>query len=198
MVVSFSKAGISGASTISFNPETSKYTIKFGSETIETTVTDKAAIVDQWIQDIKVPHPPNSSVIIGLDVERSSSTSSIGRKKPATLHLCIDDKCLILQLIYIDSLPLSLKNFLKNPNYFFVGFEADSLINSVANVYGLGFGVHADVKEIAMEESPHPSSSKLALKDLAMAFFGLSNWENRVLSIEQVEYGTIDAYVSYK
>ncbi|MED6206372.1 hypothetical protein PIB30_026077 [Stylosanthes scabra] len=147
-------AGSRDASTVSFNPETFKYTIKFDEKTTETTITDKAVIIDQWIQDINVQCSPYLSVIFGLDFERNSSKTSVAGKKPATLHLCIDDKCLILQLKHIDNFPLSLKNFLKNPNFFFVGFGVVDDINSIGKDYGLDWGVHADIKVIVMENGP--------------------------------------------
>ncbi|XLS51312.1 hypothetical protein HN51_011989 [Arachis hypogaea] len=195
--------GISGASTVSFNPDTSKYTIKFDGKEIVTTVTDKATIVEQWIQDINAIYEANSSVIVGIDVERGL-VSGIGSKS-ATLHLCIDNKCLILQLLHIDNLPLSLKYFLTNPNFFFVGFGVDRVISMIKTDYGLKCGVHADIMELAKEKWPYQYNIRSGLKDLAINVVGLkmkkpklSNWKSRVLSIEQVEYACVDAYGSYK
>ncbi|XLU26820.1 Werner Syndrome-like exonuclease [Arachis ipaensis] len=201
--------GISGASTVSFNRDnTSKYTIKFDGKRIETTVTDKATIVDQWVQDINVLYEVNSSVIVALDIKWKPTRVQYLSNKSATLHLCIDDKCLILQLFHVGNLPISLKNFLMNPNFFFVGVEVSQKISKINDEYGLNCGgVHADVKELAMEKWPG-RYLQLILKDLAKDVLGLSiknpklvslsNWEVRVLSIEQVEYVCIDAYVSYK
>ncbi|KAL4326593.1 hypothetical protein AHAS_Ahas13G0015600 [Arachis hypogaea] len=80
--------GISGASIVSFSPDTAKYTVNFDYNQIETTVvTDKARIVDQWVKDINDLYPANESVIVGLNVERC------GRKnRTVTLHLCVDSK----------------------------------------------------------------------------------------------------------
>ncbi|XP_057730881.1 3'-5' exonuclease-like [Arachis stenosperma] len=155
------------------------------------------------MMELVVPQP-NLSVIIALNVEWCNYY------KPATLHLCIDKKCLIVQLIYIDKLPLSLKNFLMNPNFFFVGFSFAEDISKINNEHGLNCGgVRADIKDLAVRKWPvRWNRSSLTLKDLAMDVVGLSikkpnivslsNWDIRVLSIEQVEYGCIDAYVSYK
>ncbi|MED6206371.1 hypothetical protein PIB30_026076 [Stylosanthes scabra] len=201
-----SKDGISGASTVSFNPESSKYTIKFYGKTIETTVTDKATIVDQWIQDINVQQPSYSFVIVGLAVELSSSITSIARKKSATF--CIDDKCLILQLKYMDNFSLSIKNFLMNPNFFSVGVEVVNDINLITKDYGLNFGGdHANIKKLAMRKWPdrfhEPGLKNLAKELLGLSIkklelVSLSNWGKRILTIEQVEYGSIHAYVSCK
>ncbi|KAL1323395.1 hypothetical protein HN51_033747 [Arachis hypogaea] len=198
--------GISGASTVLFNSDTSKYTIKFDGKKIETT--DKATIVDQWVQDINVLYPANSSVIVALDIEWKPNTLQYLQYRSATLHLCIDDKCLILQLFHIDKLPPSLNNFLKNPNFFFVGIEVSKKTSKINDGYGLIFnGVRADIKELAMKKWPGQFQFS-DLKDLAKQLVGLSikkpklvslsDWKVRVLSIEQVEYACIVAYVSYK
>ncbi|MED6185601.1 hypothetical protein PIB30_058739 [Stylosanthes scabra] len=196
-------SGITGALTVPFNPTTSKYTISYDGKSIETTVTDKATIVDQWVQGINLQYPPNSSVIVGLGIEESPTKS-----KSATLHLCIDDKCLILQLFHIVDFPLFLKNFLMNPNLYFVGVGVAHKIYNLKYEYDIHCGgVHADIKKLAMEKWPG-RFNKPGLKDLAKELLGLSmkkpklvsmsNWENRVLSIAQVEYGCIHAYVSSK
>ncbi|XP_057730879.1 3'-5' exonuclease-like [Arachis stenosperma] len=200
--------GISGASSVSFNPDTSKYTIQFDGKEIETTVTDQATIVDQWVQDINVLYSPNSSVIVALDIEWKPDTVQYSRCKSATLHLCIDDKCLMLQLFHIDNLPPSLNNFLMNPNLFFVGFEVSKKISKINDGYGLSCsGVRVDIKLLAMQKWLGQCRFS-DLKDLAKQLVGLSikkpklvslsNWKVRVLSVEQVEYGCIVAYVSYK
>ncbi|XLU26821.1 Werner Syndrome-like exonuclease [Arachis ipaensis] len=194
--------GISGASIVSFSTDTSKYTVNFDWKQIETTVTDKATVVDQWVQGINVLYPPNESVIVGLNVERSAR-----KNRSATLHLCVDSKCLIVQLLYIGELPLSLKNFFVNPNFFFVGILVAINISRIHDEYGgLSWDiVHADIKELAMQKWPDRWNE---LEDLCSGLLGLSmkkpklvslnNWDVRVLSIEQVEYACIDAYVSWK
>ncbi|MED6136551.1 hypothetical protein PIB30_057073 [Stylosanthes scabra] len=158
------KYGISGASIVSFNSSTSKYTINYDSKEIETT------------RPTSIPYTSNTS---------------------ATLQLCIDDKC------YIDNLPLSFKNFLMNPKFIFVGIEVGGDISKISYEYGLNCGAHADIRELAKKKWPF-QFCRPGLKDLAMDVVGLimkkpkhvsmSNWEARALSIEQVEYGCIDAY----
>ncbi|QHO57394.1 hypothetical protein HN51_011986 [Arachis hypogaea] len=195
--------GISGASSIELNPNTSKYTITLRGAEIETTVTDKSTVVDQWVQDMNALYATNSSIVVGVDVERCAI-----RNKSATLNLCINKKCLIVQLFYIDNLPVSLKNFLMNPNFFFAGFEFANDIPNIKKEYGLNFCVHADIKKLALEKCRNWWSDPPSLKDIAEhvvrlemkkpKLVSLSNWGARVLSIEQVEYGCIDAFVCSK
>ncbi|XP_052114234.1 3'-5' exonuclease-like [Arachis duranensis] len=196
--------GISGASIVSFCTDTSKYTVNFDWKQIETTVTDNATVVDQWVQGINDLYPANESVIVGLNVERSAR-----KNRSATLHLCVDSKCLIVQLLYIGELPLSLKNFFIKPNFFFVGILIAKNISRIHDEYGgLSSGsVHADIKELAIQKWPD-RWNLLGLEDLCSSVLGLStkkpklvslsNWDVRVLSVEQVEYACIGAYVSWK
>ncbi|XP_020992466.1 3'-5' exonuclease-like [Arachis duranensis] len=205
---SIHKHGISGATTVSFNPDTSKYTINFDGKAIETTVTDKSTIVDQWVREINILYAGKSFVVVGLDVEWRPTGIPYLSNKSATLQLCIDDKCLILQLFYIDNLPLSLKNFLMNPNFTFVGVDVADDISKIRNEYGLKCRSHADIRELSNKKWPLRYYRKPGLKRLACGLVGLnmlkplhicqSDWESRVLSNEQVEYGCIDAYASYK
>lgn len=192
--------------TVTFNPATSKYSINYDGKTIETTVTDKAITAEQWVEEINLLYAGKATVV-GLDVEWRPHPISYMSNKSATLQLCIDDKCLILQLFYMDYLPLSLKNFLKDSNFTFVGIEVAGDIEKLKDEYGLECTKCADIRELAKRKWPG-RFRRPGLKDLALEVVGLlmrkpkhvcmSNWEARVLNNEQVEYGCIDAYASYK
>ncbi|QHN98468.1 hypothetical protein HN51_033744 [Arachis hypogaea] len=203
------KQGISGASTVSLNYvpsnkyimhlyQTKKYTINFDGKAIETTVANTYTIVDRWVQEI-------------ITLYAGTNYSRYKNNKTATLQLCIDDKCLILQLFHVFKLPLLLKNFLMNPTFTFVGDEVADDISKIRNEYGLNCGSHADIRELSSKKWPnryYDGNSWLGLKKLALDLVGLnmlkplhifeSNWESRFLSIEQVEYACIDAYACYK
>ncbi|XP_015954636.1 3'-5' exonuclease-like [Arachis duranensis] len=207
---SIPKQGISGASTVSFNNVTSKYTINFDGKAIETTVTDISTIVDRWVKEIIILYAGKSFVVVGLDVKWRPKFSRYKNNKAATLQLCVDDKCLILQLFHILKLPRSLKNFLMNPTFTFVGDEVADDISKIKNEYGLNCGSHADIRKLLISKK-WPlcyGMSWLGLKKLASGLYGLnmlrplhiyeSDWRSRFLSIEQVEYACIDAYAYYK
>ncbi|KAK7281970.1 hypothetical protein RIF29_10394 [Crotalaria pallida] len=193
-------------SAVAFNPTTSKYIINYDGKQIETTVTDKAFIADKWVRDINMLHAGKSTVV-GLDVEWLPHPVRYMSNKSATLQLCINDKCLIVQLFYMDYLPISLKNFLMSSNFTFVGVEVAGDIAKLKDEYGLDCSSCADIRELAKRKWPG-RFSRPGLKDLALEVVGLymrkpmhvckSNWQARVLSNEQVEYGCIDAYASYK
>ncbi|KAJ9681732.1 hypothetical protein PVL29_017894 [Vitis rotundifolia] len=192
--------------TITFNPNTSKYSVNFAGKTIETTLTDKAAIVDEWVQEILSMYA-GKPIVVGLDIEWRPNRIPSMSNKSATLQLCINNKCLILQLFYMDEIPQSLKGFLLDSNFTFVGVEVGGDIDKLKNEYGLECSCSADVRVLAMQRWPG-RFRRLGLKDLAWEVVNLrmkkpkhvcmSNWEARVLNENQVEYACIDAYASYR
>ncbi|KAK9051155.1 hypothetical protein SSX86_027781 [Deinandra increscens subsp. villosa] len=193
--------------TITYDPTSSKYHVHYDGKTIKTTVTDKSAVTNEWVNEILSAHANDTMVVVGLDVEWRPHHIRSMSNKSATLQLCIDSKCLILQLFYMDEIPESLKRFLLNPKFTFVGIEVEDDVSKLKNEYGLDCGRSADIRAAAMKKWPG-RFRRPGLKDLAMEVLGLhmkkpkhvcmSNWEARVLNENQVEYACIDAYASYK
>ncbi|KAK3034049.1 hypothetical protein RJ639_034274 [Escallonia herrerae] len=186
--------------TITFNSTSSKYHVNFMGKTIETTVTDKAAVADEWVATIG-PIYRNKPTAVGLDVEWRPHPIRTMSNKSATLQLCIDDKCLILQLFYMDDIPQSLKRFLMDPNFTFVGIEVGDDIAKLKNEYGLECARSADIREEAKRQWPG-RFYRPGLKDLALEVAGLrmkkpkhvcmSNWEARVLNEDQPKLEFLD------
>ncbi|KAL2941677.1 Werner Syndrome-like exonuclease [Bienertia sinuspersici] len=187
------------------NTTTTIHNINFAGKTIETTVTTNADSITQWITQT-LSHHKGKKVIVGLDVEWKPNRTKYMNNKAATLQLCINTKCLIIQLIYLNYVPQSLKDFLSTKlydNVTFVGVEIESDVAKLRREYGLICGQMKDLyKRVGMNRQ------KIGLKNLAWEVVGLviskpkhvtmSNWEARVLSEEQIEYACIDAYASYK
>ncbi|GAB2240889.1 hypothetical protein Droror1_Dr00021407 [Drosera rotundifolia] len=105
---------------ITFNSSTERFTVTYAGESIETTVTDKAAVIDQWVRQIQSIHGLARDTIVGLDLEWKPTNNPWTSNKAATLQLCIDAKCL---LFYVDYIPQTLKSFCSNPYFIFVGVE---------------------------------------------------------------------------
>lgn len=181
----------SSSSRISFNATVPKHYVSFGGITIETTVTDKAAVASEWVEQIIALYGSNPTVV-GLDIEWLPNRSRYTNNKSATLQLCINNKCLILQLFYMDQIPDSIKRFLLNPNFTFVGVEVGKDVMKLRNEYGLSCARTMDVRATAKERWPGRFSWP-GLKDLAWEVCGLrmrkpkhvcmSNWEARVLNV---------------
>lgn len=107
----------------------------------------------------------------------------------------------------MDEIPQSIKAFLLSPNFTFVGIEVEDDVKKLRDEYGLDCSRSRDIRAEAKARWPY-RFRRPGLKDLARELCGLnmlkpkhvcmSNWEARVLSEAQVEYGCIDAFASYK
>lgn len=183
-----------------------KYRITFQGNEIEATVTDKASAVDEWIRGITASCP--NPTIVGLDCEWKPTYSSTLKNKTATLQLCIDTKCLIVQMFYLDFIPQSLKDFFRDTHFTFVGVEVQDDAQKLLDEYGLSVIHTADIQALAMARWPIAFYRKPGLKQLANSVVGLymqkplhvcrSNWEAGNLTLDQVEYACVDAYASFR
>jgi len=192
--------------TIAFDPTSSKYCVNFAGKSIETTVTDRGNTIDEWVHEILSLYEGRPTAV-GLDIEWRPHQTRLMSNKSATLQLCIDEKCLIVQLFYTDYIPQSLKSFMMDPNFTFVGIEVGDDIAKLNDEYGIESNRSADIRELAKRQWPG-RFRRPGLKDLAFEVSGLSmkkpkhvcmsNWEARVLNENQVEYACIDAYASYR
>ncbi|XP_043705096.1 Werner Syndrome-like exonuclease [Telopea speciosissima] len=181
--------------------------VSFAGKIIETTVTDKASVAEDWVSQIRSSYNGVQRINVGLDCEWRPHAISFMSNKTATLQLCINDKCLILQLFYMDYIPQSIKDFLNDPTFTFVGIEVADDAAKLRNEYGLNCSSTADIRQLAKNRWPS-RFRRPGLKDLAFEVVGLrmakprnvtmSNWENRELTPAQIEYGCIDAYASYR
>ncbi|CAI0380091.1 unnamed protein product [Linum tenue] len=176
--------------------------IHFSGEAIETTVTSRASVVDNWVQSI----PAGRKLIVGLDCEWRPNTTPLMNNKTALLQLCVGTKCLILQLFYLDYIPQSLKDFLRDPNHTFVGVEVERDVAKLGADYGLSCTSVVDVREVTLAKWPNIFWRKPGLKDIAKKVAGISmpkpmnvcrsDWQQRILEEKQIEYACIDAFAS--
>ncbi|KAI3460741.1 hypothetical protein Pfo_017404 [Paulownia fortunei] len=108
--------------------------------------------------------------------------------KIAILQLCVDTKCLVLQLLHMDYIPQSIRDFLCDPHTTFVGLTYIFL---------------------AKRLFPVSYKGRPSLKALAYGVVGLSmrkcskicnykgDWESIVIDKELVEQACTDVYASY-
>ncbi|GAB2277430.1 hypothetical protein Dimus_012136 [Dionaea muscipula] len=183
------------SSSMTFDHSTQKLRVSFSAKSIDTTVTDNAAVVDQWVREVQSMYGSAANTVVGLDIEWSNHDLLMSNKT-ATLQLCVDTRCLIVQLLYMDHIPQSLKSFCWSPNFIFVGFDMADDVARLRDDYELLFLWTKDVKAEAMYRWPS-RFRRPGLKDLAWEVAGLHmekpktlsmrNWENRVLTEQQIE-----------
>lgn len=94
---------------------------------IKTTVTSTQKDVDDILWSFLRPANYSGPKVIGFDIELSMIEDKVSEEETredsecATLHLCNGISCLIIQLCYLDFIPTSLLNFLRLPDFTFVG-----------------------------------------------------------------------------
>ncbi|XP_047327408.1 Werner Syndrome-like exonuclease [Impatiens glandulifera] len=193
-------------------PTHNLYDVKFFEYTILTLVTHTPSFVDTWISEIQTIHRdrrPHQKLIVGLDIEWRPNFSSYNDNPAATLQLCVGDRCLIFQLIHAPSIPLSLIEFFKNPNHMFVGVGVDKDIEKLIDDYGFEVrGSICDLGKLAADRYNDRTVRNAGLKTLSARVLGkvvekpkkvsLSRWDCEWLSVQQVQYACLDAFLSFE
>uniref|UniRef100_A0A453F600 3'-5' exonuclease domain-containing protein n=2 Tax=Aegilops tauschii subsp. strangulata TaxID=200361 RepID=A0A453F600_AEGTS len=180
--------------------------VAFGEEVITTTVTSSGAAVEDWVEEVYSMYAgcPNQ-ILVGLDVEWRPSYSRV-QNPAALLQLCIDQRCLIFQLLHADYIPDALSVFLMDNQFGFVGVGVAADANRLAQDYDLQVRNLEDLRGVAAEEMGIPELRQAGLKDLAPQVLGVTMqkprritmgpWDACCLSDEQIHYACTDAYVS--
>ncbi|KAI3900629.1 hypothetical protein MKW92_031198 [Papaver armeniacum] len=189
------------------NSTTEVYAVTVDNEEIRTVVTKNASIVDHWVDSIYDEYYGILG-IVGLDVEWNSASGPSSRV--ATLQLCIGRTCLIFQMIHADKIPRSLRDFLSDPNYKFVGVGVQDDVDKLKSDYKTYVVNVVDVRDLAAGKyGSKEVNQSVGLMKLAEVVLGcgeiekskditLSNWDQYHLSRAQVQYACVDAYVSFK
>ncbi|KAF7081360.1 hypothetical protein CFC21_085311 [Triticum aestivum] len=173
---------------------------------IRTTVTSSSLDVQRFIE--KVQGSPIR--VAGLDAEwRPTRTRRAEQYPIAVLQLCVDRRCLVYQIIHGTGIPISLCSFLYLSGFTFVGVGIADDAKRLRAEYSLEVSNAVDLREMAAysPHRPRPELRQAGLKDIALAVMGVriaksrevtSNWDAPLLSMEQVEYASINAYVSFE
>ncbi|RZC68696.1 hypothetical protein C5167_031892 [Papaver somniferum] len=187
------------------------YKVFYYTDTIFTTVTRRASVVDQWIADLYKDYDLGklNNIVVGLDIEwrriRRGYTGT--RNKVAVLQLCLDKRCLIFQFAHCDQVPKSLKDFLGNDKFIFVGSGVDADAYKLMVDHNLMVARTEEVGSLAAFKTGESRLHRVGLKKLVREFLQqnlpmrrclLINWERDVLRDEQIEYACLDAFVSFK
>ncbi|KAF8033241.1 hypothetical protein BT93_D1988 [Corymbia citriodora subsp. variegata] len=188
----------------------SVHTILFHKDEIKTWVTNEPTIVSRWIRKVEHLHRRKlRRLIVGLDTEwRPSSKAGSDFHKVATLQLCVGHRCLIFQLLHARYIPESLFVFLANVNYTFVGVGVDEDARKLTKDYGLDVSCTIDIRGLASKRLRNDLWGYMGLKKLSKGILckelekpkeiTLSRWDNKALTDRQIEYGCLDAFVSFE
>ncbi|KAI3836532.1 hypothetical protein MKX03_031398 [Papaver bracteatum] len=174
------------------------HTVRFNGVNIVTTVTNSPSVINSVLWEFR------SESLIGLDIEWDSASPT---SKVATLQLCHGSRCIIIQLLSLNSIPRSLRRLLSDQSITFVGVGITEDIAKLDRDYGLKCWSGTELGSLADEVSGTKQFLRAGLKSLMHQIVGLrmekpahvtrSNWGLKTLNTEQIKYGTIDAYASY-
>nr|GEW44848.1 Werner syndrome-like exonuclease [Tanacetum cinerariifolium] len=155
----------------------------------------------------------HSGLIVGLDTEWRPSFQRDVQDPVAILQLCVDNRCLVFQMIHSGQFPpLSLINFLNNPNNTFTAVGINTDVQKLVCRRGLGRGPNGQSFASEMVNIPQVAVQKfgrsmngLSMNVLARDLLGIpaepenvriSAWDDRFLTDEQVRYASRDAFLS--
>ncbi|KMZ72440.1 hypothetical protein ZOSMA_164G00220 [Zostera marina] len=177
---------------------------------ILTTVTSTAATVEAWIDDVnRVYGARGSNIHVGLDVEWRPSYGG-PQNKVSVFQLCTGNRCLIFQLLYADRIPAALNEFLVNPCCRFLGVGIEEDIEKLVCDWDFNSPVSqskVDLRVLAENTTGKKEMKQMGVKKLAMEIIGMdvykpktvtmSRWDNECLSLEQIKYACVDAFLSF-
>ncbi|KAF2321852.1 hypothetical protein GH714_003080 [Hevea brasiliensis] len=181
--------------------------IQYYGDHIFTTVTAAAVVVDEWIANTMHIHKRElGELLIGLDTEWCMPTEPDGHQQVAIIQLCVGKRCLIFQLYHADDIPPSLIQFLGNKKFKFVGKGVWNDACKLFEDYELLVAHTKDVGYWAAKIYHDRDYRKLGLKALVLDLLQkvipkpreitMSEWNAKELTIEQIEYACLDAFVS--
>ena len=118
-----------------------------------------------------------------------------------------DRECMIVQMLYLDSIPLALVNFLKDPRIMLHGVGISGDAKKLEKDWGLKIKGAVDLGTLASTTRGQQELKTAGLKTLAKVVIDfdmdkpkrvtMSNWAKFELDRIQVEYASLDAWVAY-
>ncbi|CAL5192157.1 unnamed protein product [Lathyrus oleraceus] len=184
------------------------YDITFDSNPpIQTLLTSTPSIVDTWfLETLRLQTP--SPILVGLDIEWRPNFQRGQSNPAAVLQLCINNRCLVFQIIHSPFIPDSLLSFLANPNNRFVGVGIEADVKKLLEDYNMIVANFVDLRNLAADVLNDREMLRTGIKSLAQRVMGksiqkpkrvsMSRWDNVWLNAEQVKYATVDAFVSFE
>ncbi|KAI3941091.1 hypothetical protein MKW92_027623 [Papaver armeniacum] len=177
------------------------YTVQHLGDNIVTTLTNSSSLIDSVLREFR------SKRVIGLDIEWNSASPD---SKVATLQLCHGSRCIIIQLLYLDFIPNSLRNLLSDRSITFVGVGITQDIARLDRDYGLKCWAGNELGALSdrfygrathLNGGAEFASTMHKLFELPVekpVNVARSDWSKNILSTEQIKYATIDAYVYFE
>ncbi|KAI3854375.1 hypothetical protein MKW92_004300 [Papaver armeniacum] len=186
------------------------FKVRYYNDTIRTTVTHTASVVDRWIENVYTDFADIlklDELVVGLDIEWARNN------KVDVLQLCLAHRCLIFQFFGRDKdqVPKSLVNFLNDDRIIFVRAGIAEAAHKLSIDYGLSIATTEDLGRSADYKLGTQGLYQVDLNSLVNIVLGqhlhlqpkftritFSRWDRDTLKNDQVEYACLDAYASFK
>ncbi|MQM10437.1 hypothetical protein Taro_043334 [Colocasia esculenta] len=180
------------------------------SDNIMTTYTTAGAEVEAWLRDILRIHRRRLRfLVVGLDAEWLPERRRGEHNPVALLQLCVGRRCLLFHIIHADYVPRELARFLGDSRFNFVGVRVDYDARKLAEDYELQVRNAVELGGLAAGELQREELRRAGLSGLARVVMGvdqlekskrvtLSRWDAPWLSLQQVKYACVDAFVSFE
>ncbi|XP_044179707.1 uncharacterized protein LOC122961180 [Acropora millepora] len=182
--------------------------LPYPAEGVEVVYTTDPIEVEAWLRNNVIDC---SAQAIGLDIEwkpqlKPKKDGGI-ENKTAVLQLAIESSCLVFQLYNLGRPPNDLVSVLKDERILKVGSGILQDVTKLKKDTGLKCIGLVDTQKLAKEVGML-ESQKLGLKSLAKYLLGIelekpklvtrSNWENFPLTVKQIHYAALDAWIGLK
>ncbi|XP_010558835.1 PREDICTED: uncharacterized protein LOC104827360 [Tarenaya hassleriana] len=174
-------------------------------------------MAENWIMAVRSNYQKHPTVVVSLNCKTKPQDhhhhhhpmiiNSLTRNRIVTLQLCVETKCLVLQLLHMNqnTIPESVREFFLEERYVFVGIDAAKTIANLESELGFRIGKKIDVRDLVKLNFPCSYSGRPGLKALARGLVGFGSWKPRnlcprdmeaeVLDEEVVKFLCFDAYV---
>ncbi|XVE77527.1 hypothetical protein DITRI_Ditri13aG0070300 [Diplodiscus trichospermus] len=130
------------------------------------------------------------------------------KSRVAILQLCDGDTCLIIQLLFLDSIPKSLLNFPQLPDFTFLGIGIKETLAKLEKEYGLGCKNAMELGQLAASVMQMPHMVGCGLDFLALMVDSLkldkptsvvfSDWGKERLNKKQIKFAAANAFAYFK
>ncbi|KAJ3685152.1 hypothetical protein LUZ61_014316 [Rhynchospora tenuis] len=181
------------------------YTTRFFGRSLDVAVTSNSRAVKSWIGKSLYIHRRRfrfyrqHSIIVGLGTQWCSFQSY---RCPATIQICIGHRVLIFQILHSRSIPTALSQLLADSRITFVGYNIGYDCRLLRSFHDLV--VSSSVVELR-SISGMGNASMERMAEMILGFHGVakptwianSDWDAQNLSVDQVQYAAVDAYLSF-
>ncbi|KAJ4733823.1 hypothetical protein LUZ62_055618 [Rhynchospora pubera] len=179
---------------------------------VKTTVTAEPFAASCWIDDILSIHGHRIDgliVSLGIECRPRIAHGRPGVVPASLLHVCVEDRCLVFQLLYCTYIPDKLSDFLSDDRIRLVGVKIRDHVEKLEEEYPIMVrGPAVDLRELAAEKWGVQLTRLSTLYDLVAVYWPemrLHNWAidyidwgRLELQLEQIELVTVKSFSQYE